>query len=253
MIITKFTNLVFKWVPRDKIPIADWLSQSATTEQRDLFQLQHKKLPKGITFVDGNDKEVHYSIDTTEDKENKHPNDSYPIIVDNGKEKFRIRIKQNGDEVETSPLNEVDLQNITHMRELMKIKKPKKAKKRSLKYESDVLNDEHVHSDEDDEFAEIVNIEYENTGIYHISNNTQELLKPYKDDLDIESLFHEQINDDVLMLVRVQMEKLKNTGEMPKQPENSGKQSFNNVRKPVTRITPVPRHRPNLYAYNNTK
>ena len=52
VIITKFQNPKFIWIPGSNLAFPDILSQNVTVEEYQEHQLQHKKIPKEIEFYD---------------------------------------------------------------------------------------------------------------------------------------------------------------------------------------------------------
>ena len=93
VIITKFHNLKIIWTPGSNLPFPDILSRNITLSGINKLQLQHKEIPKEISFYDEKGDQMHYTF--------KHEDisckDFFPIICQHGNDGQILHLKNDGD------------------------------------------------------------------------------------------------------------------------------------------------------------
>ena len=97
VLITKFHNLKIIWTPGSNIAFPDILSRNVTLSDINKLQLQHKEIPKEISFYDEKGDQMHYTI-KHEDSQDISCNDFFPIICQHGNDRQILHLKNDGDE-----------------------------------------------------------------------------------------------------------------------------------------------------------
>ena len=97
VIITKFHNLKIIWTPGSNLALPDILSRNVTLSDINKLQLQHKEIPKEISFYDEKGDQMHYTI-KHEDSQDISCNDFFPIICQHGNDRQILHLKNDGDE-----------------------------------------------------------------------------------------------------------------------------------------------------------
>ena len=97
VIITKFHNLKIIWTPGSNLAFPDILSRNVTLSDINKLQLQHKEIPKEISFYDEKGDQMHYTI-KHEDSQDISCNDFFPIICQHGNDRQILHLKNDGDE-----------------------------------------------------------------------------------------------------------------------------------------------------------
>ena len=97
VIITKFHNLKILWTPGSNLAFPDLPSRNVTLSEANKLQLQHKEIPRDISFYDQDGHKVHYTI-KHEDEQNASYNDFYPIICQKGNTRKTLTLENDGNE-----------------------------------------------------------------------------------------------------------------------------------------------------------
>ena len=84
VMITKFHNLKIIWTPGSNLAFPDILSRTVTLSDINKLQLQHKEIPKEISFYDEKGDQMHNTI-KHEDSQDISCNNFFPIIYQHGK------------------------------------------------------------------------------------------------------------------------------------------------------------------------
>ena len=103
MVITKFQNLKIIWTSASNLAFPDILSRNVKIEKYQMHQLQHKRIPRDIEFLDEYGTPVSYQIQD-EDNPNYTCNDFYPIRYKRGNEKKRQRLQNYGEDFTVSSM-----------------------------------------------------------------------------------------------------------------------------------------------------
>ena len=97
VIITKFHNLKVIKIPGSNLAFHDILSRNITLFDITELQLQHKEIPKEISFYDEKVDQMGYTI-KNEDSQDISCNDFFPIICQHGNDRQSPHLKNDGDE-----------------------------------------------------------------------------------------------------------------------------------------------------------
>ena len=85
------------WTPGSNLAFPDILSRNVTLSDINKLQLQHKEIPKEISFYDERGDQMHYTI-KHEDSQYISCNDFFPIICQHGNDRQILHLKNDGDE-----------------------------------------------------------------------------------------------------------------------------------------------------------
>ena len=91
-ITTKFQNLKIIGTPGSNLVFPDILSQNVTIRDYQQYQLQHKKLPQDILFLDEHGQQITHKINH-DDTSAESCNDFYPIYCQQGKDQKILRLQ----------------------------------------------------------------------------------------------------------------------------------------------------------------
>ena len=91
VIITKFQNLKIIWTPGSNLLFPDIVSRNVTIDEYQHHQLQHKKLPRNIQFLDELGQQITYKS-SHDDTSAETCNDFYPIHCQQGKDQEILRL-----------------------------------------------------------------------------------------------------------------------------------------------------------------
>ena len=103
VIITKFQNLKIIYTEGSNLAFPDILSRNVTIEENQQHQLQHKKIPKDISFFDKDGYEIKYTI-LHENLPESTSNDFYPIHCRQGQDERIIHLHNDGDSMAVNSL-----------------------------------------------------------------------------------------------------------------------------------------------------
>ena len=106
VIITKFQNLKIIWTPGSNLAFTDILCRIVTLERYQKHQLQRKRIPRDIEFLDENGKPIFYKIQH-EDNPHDTCNDFYPIHRQQGSDEKILRLQNDG---ESCTLNSISIE-----------------------------------------------------------------------------------------------------------------------------------------------
>ena len=112
VIITKFQNLKIIWTPGSNLAFPDILSRNVTIEEYQMHQLQNKRIPPDIEFIDEHGTPVTYQIQH-EDNPNDTCNDFYPKKYKRDNEEKILRLQNDSEDFTvTSMLDEFPITSI---------------------------------------------------------------------------------------------------------------------------------------------
>ena len=150
MLLTNFSNLRIIHTAGANLAVADMLSRDFSSINSTSCQLQPKTLPPPIEFAQLTPNNTLTEIHSLVQREEILPNqkiDSHPILADYGSQKYTLRINDNGNTIEDTPLDSFSFELIFALNQ--KYKRPVKKQTKILSKQNSPLYETDLDSDDD--------------------------------------------------------------------------------------------------------